>query len=64
MDDGIDIDPQLDQVFGGNIIDGAGVDEAFDDKGLPADPDAMSKRAARFTGELLRCIGAREAIDE
>ena len=40
------------------------VDEAFDDKGLPADPDAMSKRAARFTGELLICIGAREAIDK
>ena len=40
------------------------VDEAFDEEGLPADPDAMSKRAARFTGELLICIGAREAIDK
>lgn len=36
------------------------VDEAFDEQGLPADPEAMSKRAARFTGELLRCIAAKE----
>ncbi|NLE33580.1 MAG: NAD(P)H-dependent oxidoreductase [Bacteroidales bacterium] len=40
------------------------VDESFDEKGLPADPDAMNKRTARFTGELLRCIDARKAIEE
>jgi NAD(P)H-dependent FMN reductase len=40
------------------------VDEAFDEEGLPADPAAMNKRAARFTGELLRCIVARQAIEE
>jgi NAD(P)H-dependent FMN reductase len=37
------------------------VDEAFDEQGRPADPEAMNKRTARFTGELIRCIGAMES---
>jgi len=36
------------------------VSEAFNEEGLPADPESMSKRTARFTGELLRCIMASE----
>lgn len=34
------------------------VSEAFDEAGHPADPESMSNRAAKFTGELLRCIEA------
>ena len=34
------------------------VSEAFDEAGHPADTESMSNRAARFTGELLRCIAA------
>lgn len=36
------------------------VGEAFDEEGLPTDPESMGKRAAKFTGELLRCIAAGE----
>lgn len=40
------------------------VSEAFDEEGLPADAEAMGKRTARFTGELMRCIGARSLIND
>jgi NAD(P)H-dependent FMN reductase len=40
------------------------VDEAFDGEGLPADPEAMGKRAARLTGELIRCIGAQYLMND
>jgi len=40
------------------------VDEAFDEEGRPADPGAMNKRAARFTGELIRCIGAHQTPED
>ncbi|MCU0459316.1 MAG: NAD(P)H-dependent oxidoreductase [Bacteroidales bacterium] len=40
------------------------VDEAFDEEGRPFDREAMKKRAARFTGELLRCIGAQQSSEK
>jgi len=40
------------------------VDVAFDEEGRPADPGAMNKRAARFTGELIRCIGAHQTPED
>jgi len=36
------------------------VSQAFDEQGRPAEPEALAKRAARFTGELMRFIAARE----
>lgn len=42
----------------------AHVTQTFDEAGRPSDPDAIGKRTARFTGELLKCIGARALTNE
>jgi len=40
------------------------VSVAFDEEGRPADPEGIAKRAARFTGELIRCIEARSLMND
>lgn len=39
------------------------VTDAFDEEGRPADKAAMDKRAARFIGEMIRCIEANDLMD-
>ena len=39
------------------------VDTAFSEEGIPSDPEATGKRAARFTGELLWLIEAKTRME-